>query len=381
MKAPRIGFRARLLIGAILPALLMVSALATAFLDRYGADIERSFLERGKAIARQLGVAAEYAMFTGSYGSLDMLAAGVRQSDGDIVSISVLGLDGRRLAGSGPLPRHALLLKDELQVLSDARQVAIQASIRKAVLPLEGEIWDAGPAMDKAGANGYVLVEISRQRIEARKDEMLRITLAIVLGGLLLASWISASIAGDVLRRLETARRELARQKEAAEALARTDALTGLANRRAFDEAAEREMRRARRYGSALALIITDIDHFKAINDAHGHACGDQVLVDFARTLLVSVRDVDLVGRWGGEEFVVLMPGTDLDEALRAAERMRLAVAGVPTRFEGRVCGYTASFGVAAFRPEDAGLDALLGRADAALYRAKETGRNRVEVG
>jgi diguanylate cyclase (GGDEF)-like protein len=381
MNAPRIGFQARLLIGAILPALLMVAVLETVFLDRYRADIEHSFLERGKAIARQLGVAAEYALFAGSYGSLDMLAAGVRQSDGDIVSVSVLGADGRRLAGSGPQPRHALLLKDELQVLGDARQVTIQAPIRKTVVPLEGEIWDAGPVAAPAGVNGYVLVEISRGQIEARKREMLRITLAIVLAGLLLAGWISASIAGDVLRRLEAARRELAGQKEAAEALARTDALTGLANRRAFDEAAQREIRRALRYGTPLALVITDIDHFKAINDAHGHACGDQVLVDFARTLLVSVRDVDLVGRWGGEEFVILMPGTDLDEAVAAAERMRLAVAGVPTRFEGRTCGYTASFGVTALRMDETNLDALLGRADAALYRAKDAGRNRVVVG
>lgn len=382
MSEPRFGFRSRLLLGAVLPALLMVTILEMVFLERYRADIERSFLERGKAIAHQLGVAAEYALFSGSFASLDLLAAGVKQSDGDIVSVNVLGRDGQHLAGAGQHPRQVLPLEDRLQVVSDNARVTIQAPIRQATLPLESEVWEAGgDAANRLTVTGYVVVEVSRAQLEARNDEMLRITLAIVLAGLLLAGWISARIAADVLGKLEAAGRELTRQKEAAEALARTDALTGLANRRAFDEAAQREIRRALRYGTPLALVLTDIDHFKTINDAHGHSVGDQVLVDFSRTLLLSVRDVDLVGRWGGEEFVILMPGTDLDEATQAAERMRLAIAGVPTRFNGKSCGYTASFGVAAFAPATPTLDALLGRADAALYRAKDNGRNRVEVG
>lgn len=192
---------------------------------------------------------------------------------------------------------------------------------------------------------------------------MLRITLAIVLG------------------KLETASRELMQQKEAAEALARTDVLTGLANRRAFDEAVQREIRRAVRYGEPLALILTDIDRFKAINDTYGHHAGDQVLVNFAHTLRAAVREVDLVGRWGGEEFVILMPGTALEEARQAAERMRQAMATAPACCGEAAYAYTASFGVAAVTTAMPTLDDLLRRADQALYRAKENGRNRVEPG
>lgn len=378
----RLGFRSRLLLGAVLPALMMVLVLEMVFLDRYRADIERSFLERGKAIAHQLGVAAEYALFSGSFDSLDLLATGVRQSDRDIVSINILDRSGRRLAGNGLWPRQRLSLEDHLLVVSDEAHVTIQAPIRQTALPIENELWTGnGSVAATQPVTGYVVVEISRDQINERNAEMMRITLAIVLAGLLLAGWVSARIAADVLGKLETASRELTRQKEAAEALARTDALTGLANRRAFDEAAQREIRRAVRYGEPLALIITDIDRFKTINDTHGHHAGDLVLVGFAHTLRASVREVDLVGRWGGEEFVILMPGTEIGEATQAAERMRQSVAASPARCGEATCSYTASFGVAAFTADTPSLDALLGRADQALYRAKENGRNRVEVG
>jgi diguanylate cyclase (GGDEF)-like protein len=210
---------------------------------------------------------------------------------------------------------------------------------------------------------------------------MLHITLSILLAGFLLASWISARIADDVLARLEAARLDLARLKEIAETLARTDALTGLVNRRAFDAALEQEIRRAQRYDEPLSLLMTDIDHFKSVNDRFGHHVGDQVLIDFARTLTAAVRDVDTVGRWGGEEFVILMPGTALEEAAIVAERMRLAVAGAPTRTQGVTCGYTASFGVTAYGEASSTADTLMASADAALYRAKNGGRNRVEKG
>lgn len=377
---PRFGIRARLLFSAVLPALLMVSMLGMTFLQRYQADIERSFVERSKAIAQQLGVAADYALFSGSLGALDTLAEGARQSDNDIVSIAVLDVAGNWLAGAGQRPSGHMPLADDIQLIHAGDRVIVKTPIRHAFLPLDGEPWtsDGVPA---AAVSGYVVVEISRDQLDRRSNEMLRITLAIVLAGLLLASWISARIAADVLGKLEAARRELAQQKEAAEAMARSDALTGLANRRAFDEAFEREIRRAGRYDTPLSLVMTDIDFFKAINDSHGHHVGDLVLKHFAQTLLSSVRDVDLVGRWGGEEFVVLMPDATLDEARLAAERMRLAVAGAPARCGNVHCGYTASFGVATFSEEASSHDALLGRVDAALYRAKKNGRNRVEVG
>jgi diguanylate cyclase (GGDEF)-like protein len=160
-----------------------------------------------------------------------------------------------------------------------------------------------------------------------------------------------------------------------------TDPLTGAFNRRHFDTQLRGIVERPADGRAGHALLAIDIDHFKAINDRHGHPVGDQVLIDFSRILRESVREVDRVGRWGGEEFVILMPGTGLEEARQAAERMRLAVAGTPTRLRQTTCGYTSSFGVVEFSAAEAGAAALFQRVDAALYRAKERGRNRVETG
>jgi len=295
----------------------------------------------------------------------------------------VLDRNGQVIVRSGALARHPLPLTDVLQVRKTGDVTTVLAPIQQVALVLNGdsEIWRMGSRETKPPVSGYILVEISRAELVARQREMLQITLVIMCGGLLLASWLSMRIAGGVLASLDTAHAALRRQKEYAELLARTDALTGLANRRAFDEAAEQEVQRALRYNTPLALVMTDLDHFKAINDRHGHHVGDQVLQHFARTLSASVRNIDLVGRWGGEEFAILMPGTDLEEAAQAAERMRLAVENAEPPLGDQACAYTASFGVAAFRADTPTMVSLLGRADAALYRAKDGGRNRVERG
>lgn len=378
------SFRTRLLLGAALPALLMVSLLEWVFLNRYQADLEQSFQERGQAIARQLGPAAEFALFSGSAETLRVLAEATRQSDPQIMSVSVLDPAGKALQHAGAPPSATAPLTNSVQVRNTAELTSVVAPIWQTALPVESDdltlAWGTAARRQPVLA-GYVVVEISRAELAVRQREMVQITLAILLGGLLLASWLSFRISAGVMAQLDAANSELRRQKEAAEALARTDALTGLANRRAFDEAAQHEVQRAQRYGTPLTMVMTDIDHFKNVNDKYGHHVGDLVLKDFARVLLASVRGVDLVGRWGGEEFAILMPGTDLAEAQLAAERMRLAVAGAPLKFAGQSCGYTASFGVAEFLPETPTMDALLGRADAAMYRAKALGRNRVEVG
>lgn len=378
MKRPLFGFRGSLLLGAVLPALIMVILLGTIFLNRYQADLEFVFQERGHSIARQIGAAAEFALFSGSHETLRMLADGTRQNDPAIVSVSVYDANGGQVVRSGLPPQHILPLAASLQVLNGEQVTTVQTPLVRAMLPLDDEL--AAAVQRPAQISGHVAVELSREALEARKREMLEITLAIMLGGLLLASWLSLRIAGGVLDSLDAAQAALRRQMETAELLARTDVLTGLANRRAFDEAAQLEIQRAQRYTTPLALVLADLDHFKAVNDKHGHDVGDRVLQHFARILTESVRNVDLVGRWGGEEFVILMPGTDLEAAVLVAERMRMAAADA-SRSEGVDCGYTASFGVAAFRPETPTLVSLLGRADAALYEAKNKGRNRVEAG
>jgi diguanylate cyclase (GGDEF)-like protein len=162
--------------------------------------------------------------------------------------------------------------------------------------------------------------------------------------------------------------------------LANTDPLTGLKNRRAFMETAEAQILQCRRYPHPLAALLIDIDHFKSINDRYGHHVGDQAIRRVTDTITNTLRDSDIVGRFGGEEFAVLMPHTDLPAALVAAERLRQAVAGMKIGLlEGGPLSMTISLGLAMHEP-GVSLDTLLMRADMALYRAKSGSRNRVEV-
>jgi diguanylate cyclase (GGDEF)-like protein len=163
--------------------------------------------------------------------------------------------------------------------------------------------------------------------------------------------------------------------------LASTDALTGLTNRRRFMEVASGELSRSRRYGLTMSLILVDLDHFKVINDQHGHAIGDQALSHAARVLSSSLRDVDLIARYGGEEFAMLLPMTDARGAAEVAERCTRRLSDTPLLVDGITIHVTASMGVAACSGGTCGdLDKLLRVADAALYRAKEGGRDRVEM-
>ena len=158
--------------------------------------------------------------------------------------------------------------------------------------------------------------------------------------------------------------------------LATTDSLTGIANRREFSAILARELDRAKRYGAPLSLAMYDLDYFKRVNDTFGHDVGDDVLQAVTGLVKENIRTVDVVGRWGGEEFMVLMPASDMQAARNASEKLRLAIAG--HRFN-KVGKLTVSFGVVSFEPQD-DLNSLMKRVDDALYRAKEQGRNRVEI-
>ncbi len=159
---------------------------------------------------------------------------------------------------------------------------------------------------------------------------------------------------------------------------ASTDALTGVSNRRYFIARAEQELRRARRFARGLSVMMVDLDHFKNINDTHGHAGGDLVLKEAVKACSGSLRGTDNIGRLGGEEFAVLMPETDLKAALEGAERLRRAIEGHKIAIGKQIVQCTASVGVASLQPQDGDIDALLHRADQALYLAKQDGRNRV---
>lgn len=159
-----------------------------------------------------------------------------------------------------------------------------------------------------------------------------------------------------------------------------TDPLTGLCNRAELFSMAQDELKRSRRYDAPVSLVALDVDHFKRINDTFGHAAGDRVLSELATRLKRAVREVDVVGRYGGEEFVALLPHTDKDGALLVAERMRAAVASEPFRTEAGELPVTISAGTATARQGETDLDALFARCDAALYEAKQAGRNCVRA-
>ncbi|GII67160.1 GGDEF domain-containing protein [Sphaerisporangium krabiense] len=161
-------------------------------------------------------------------------------------------------------------------------------------------------------------------------------------------------------------------------AAARTDAKTGLLNATAWQREADTEIVRARRTGETLALLIVDIDHFKRVNDTFGHLVGDQVLAGVATALRSQLRDYDVVGRFGGEEFVILLPRADIGEARRVAERLRSRVGRMAIPVDDAMITVTVSAGVAIMSVHGDDLIELLAAADLALYRAKELGRDRI---
>lgn len=157
------------------------------------------------------------------------------------------------------------------------------------------------------------------------------------------------------------------------------DTLTGILNRRAFLDLAEREVARSRRSGAPYALLVMDIDHFKQVNDTYGHQAGDEVLKAVTATVAGSLRQVDLFGRYGGEEFCILLPDTRRDAARAVAERIRAAISEVEVTHDGTAITTTVSIGVVE-STKAAGFDTIVAEADIALYRAKASGRNRVVV-
>ncbi|MBO6950132.1 MAG: diguanylate cyclase [Rhodospirillales bacterium] len=161
--------------------------------------------------------------------------------------------------------------------------------------------------------------------------------------------------------------------------LATTDPLTGVNNRRRYTEISERELTRCKRYQHPICVLMLDADHFKKVNDTYGHEAGDRVLRALANACIDELRDVDVLGRFGGEEFTVTLPETPLETALEAAERLRTRLASTAVALEdGQTISFTVSIGASCLSDPNEGLADLLNRADAALYTAKEEGRNRV---
>jgi diguanylate cyclase (GGDEF)-like protein len=211
----------------------------------------------------------------------------------------------------------------------------------------------------EAGADDYITKPIDFAELKARLNSMLRIK--------------------RLQEELEERERQLLEANERLRYMSQTDALTGLDNRRQLEERIDEMFEHAKRLNEPFACVMCDLDRFKSVNDTYGHQAGDAVLKQLAKILRNEVREIDRAGRYGGEEFLLLLPGTVLDAAVTFAERVRKQIEGHTFTFDSTTIRRTASFGVSAWpHPRIAHCDGLVRAADDALYVAKETGRNRV---
>jgi two-component system cell cycle response regulator len=211
----------------------------------------------------------------------------------------------------------------------------------------------------EAGADDYITKPIDFPELKARLRSMLRIK--------------------RLQEEIEERERELMEANERLRYMSQTDALTGLDNRRHIETRIEEMFEHAKRLAEPFACVMVDLDKFKSVNDQYGHQAGDAVLKQLAKILKQEVREIDHAGRYGGEEFILLLTGTVLDAAVTFAERVRKAIESHTFTFEDIAIKRTASFGVAAWpHPKITTCDGLVKAADESLYVAKETGRNRV---
>jgi diguanylate cyclase (GGDEF)-like protein len=245
-------------------------------------------------------------------------------------------------------------------------------------------------AVEATSASGGVLVGTSGELVKAgapdRGAERIEVPLrggTLDFGSLMLFGdafededrMTAVSLASHAVVALDNARLHRIVERQAL-----VDGLTGLPNRRQCEETLADELARVERFGGPLAVVVADLDWFKDVNDRYGHPAGDAVLREFAVLLQETLRDIDLAGRWGGEEFLLILPGTDLDGAVQVAERIRGALAGrIVLSADGTPLPVTASFGVAATPPATTPSE-LFAAADAAMYAAKRAGKNRVET-
>jgi diguanylate cyclase (GGDEF)-like protein len=211
----------------------------------------------------------------------------------------------------------------------------------------------------EAGADDYITKPIDFAELKARLRSMLRIK--------------------RLQEELEEREKELLEVNERLRFMSHTDELTGLDNRRQLNERIDEMFQHAQRLYEPFSLVMCDLDKFKSVNDTHGHQAGDEVLKQLAAILKEEAREIDRVGRYGGEEFMLLLPGTVLDAAVTFAERVRKRIEAHTFTFDGGTLQRTASFGVSGWpHPQIEQADDLVRTADDALYVAKETGRNRV---
>ena len=267
------------------------------------------------------------------------------------------GAQALRVLNEQNCPRLAVLdwmmpAVDGLEVCRAVRRAAREPYLYIILLTAKGHQTEIIEGLE-AGADDYITKPFDVQELKARLRSGQRIL--------------------ELQEQLVTAREQLRIQ-------ATHDSLTGLYNRRAILEALDREVARSNRENKPVAVIMADLDYFKNINDTHGHQAGDAVLQETARRMLTSLRAYDAVGRYGGEEFLLVIPGSDLDAAVELAERLRQGISTQPVCVAGAMISTTLSLGLAVSTGNLDRSEQLLHQADEALYAAKAAGRNRVET-
>lgn len=410
------GIRKRILFLALAPAFSIAVLLILYFTATRFDALEESLDNRGASIARQLAPASEYGVFSGNREILQKIADSTLREP-DVRSVEISDSMGNVLAQADN-PNFPTGKVSEFEAKIFKSQTQLDDFFGKDQMP---------PGKETIGR---VKVRMSRISLIHRKKSLILDALIIgfmgLLAGGMLALRISHSVTGPILRLTETVEKlgkgeldtpvatdsggelgilesgtqamalrlksmldqlethshdleeEVMRRTEELELLSVTDELTGLFNRRYLNRSMQEELSRCLRYGTELSVCLLDVDHFKKINDFFGHQVGDRVLVSLANLLESSVRDTDIVGRYGGEEFAILMPNTSLDEALMVADKIRVFIQKLIIPEE-RDHPVTVSIGVVGCIESQAkSLNELISKADRALYSAKDLGRNRV---
>jgi diguanylate cyclase (GGDEF)-like protein len=273
------------------------------------------------------------------------------------------------LQSATPMPKHAalVLVQNGRVIAGGPAGTHVDVGARRIEL---GDVPFFSTATKLAAGNASLVAVEPVSAVSARVNAYRRRLLFAAAITLALAAGLATRLARPVARVFA----DLARLTNQAQ----TDGLTNLANRRALDERLDDEVDHAKRLGTNVAFVIADIDNFKSINDSYGHQAGDEVLRRVARTFAEAVRELDLPGRYGGEEIALVLPGTNLTGARALAEKIRRGLEELPFATpEGVPFQVTASFGAACF-PAQSSVEALVAAADAALYEAKRTGKNRV---
>ncbi|MBV9931507.1 MAG: diguanylate cyclase [Alphaproteobacteria bacterium] len=378
-----VGFSAMGALGLLFAA-VMANAFTAAAQQRVAGQWRVHTLEVLLAISRTetavnaaLRGARGY-LLTGDRVFLSPYARGRIESEAELGELRTLTRDNRvqqRNLADAAVRLHAYLDTVADEVALERRGRAGEAAAMVASGADRGRVEDVLAALSRAKAEELRLLAVRSAETEAAAKRGDRFNWLIAAVGAAMMALLAVALIGAARAHRRTLALTAALQRRAT-----TDTLTGLANRRHLIATIDTEVRRARRTGRSLSFAILDIDHFKRINDTHGHAGGDAVLREIAAVLRETTRETDLLGRIGGEEFAVLMPETDTAQAERACERLRAAVAGrtisLAPGVETRV---TISTGVALLSGEEAG-DQLMARADRALYEAKAGGRNQVRM-